>query len=397
MIITILVFLLMLSVLVLVHEAGHFFVARKLGVKVEEFGFGLPPRIFGKKIGETIYSINWLPIGGFVKLYGEDEAGAGRIKIKDEGLKIKDKKRAFFARNPSHRAAIVFAGVLMNVFLSVSIFYVFILISGFKTELPLLGNHRFLFVDQKINSEIIISDIEKNSPAQKIGIVPYSKIISINGVKIGNSQTLVNKIDSNKGKRITISWQNLTTSKIFSSTVVPRASPPKNQGALGIAFFASRTVFLSYDTPLEKIFSGFIHPLNLLSYNFDVIGKLINISIQEKKTAPIAGAVAGPVGIFNVVSTIGKIPDLKEKILEYLNLAGLLSISLAFFNIVPIPGLDGGRLFFILSEALTGKKINPRLESYIHAVGIIFLLVLIGLVTVNDFMRLLKGGSFFSP
>src|SRR5260221_12135353 len=98
-IITILVFLLVLSVLVLVHEAGHFFVAKKLGVKVEEFGFGFPPRVWGKKVGETIYSINLLPIGGFVKLFGEDEAGAGRIdlKSKDQRLTAKDQKRAFFA------------------------------------------------------------------------------------------------------------------------------------------------------------------------------------------------------------------------------------------------------------------------------------------------------------
>src|SRR3989337_3867428 len=110
MIITILVFLLILSVLVLIHEAGHFFVARKFGIKVEEFGFGFPPRLFGKKIGETIYSINWLPIGGFVKLYGEDEAGGGTVKSSKLKVKSFDLKRAFFARPALQRATIILAG-----------------------------------------------------------------------------------------------------------------------------------------------------------------------------------------------------------------------------------------------------------------------------------------------
>ena len=389
----------MLSLLVLIHEAGHFISAIKFGVKVEEFGFGLPPRIFGIKKGETIYSINWLPIGGFVKLYGEDEAGAGRLQVKSQKSKVKssDEGQAFYAKSPWQRAGIVFAGVLMNVFLSVVIFYAFILISGFKTELPLLGNHNFFFVDQRVNSEIIVSSVSNNSPAQKIGITPYSKIISINGKGITDAQFLVSEIDKNKGRKITVVWQNLKTNKIFKSIVVPRASPPKNQGALGIAFFPSQTVVLTYKTPLEKIFSGFIHPLNLLVYNFDIIGKLVAISIKEKTSAPIGNAVAGPVGIFSVVGSIEKIPNLKEKILEYLNLAGLLSISLAFFNVLPIPALDGGRLFFILIEAITGRRINQKVESYIHAVGMVLLLFLIALITIHDFERILKGGLFLSP
>src|SRR3989344_1907794 len=117
MLLTILVFIIILSVLVLVHELGHFLVAKKLGIKVEEFGFGFPPRVWGKKIGETIYSINWLPIGGFVKLYGEDEAGGGSLKLKDPTEKIADLKRAFFARPVRQRAIVVVAGVVMNALL----------------------------------------------------------------------------------------------------------------------------------------------------------------------------------------------------------------------------------------------------------------------------------------
>src|SRR5579883_1661169 len=113
---TILVFIIILSILVLIHEAGHFFTAKKFGVKVEEFGFGFPPRLYGKKIGETIYSINALPIGGFVRLYGEDDAGSGKIGTVKDYTKLKDKdmQRAFFVRPVWQRASIVLAGVIMN-------------------------------------------------------------------------------------------------------------------------------------------------------------------------------------------------------------------------------------------------------------------------------------------
>jgi len=164
MIITILVFLLILSVLVLIHEAGHFFVARKFGIKVEEFGFGFPPRLFGKKIGETIYSINWLPIGGFVKLYGEDESGGGRIRIKDEGLRIKDKKRAFFAKTAWQRAVVIVAGVAMNSILAAIIFYIFLGISGFKTDLPLLSEYKFFGVNQTNITEVVYPLLSKIHP-----------------------------------------------------------------------------------------------------------------------------------------------------------------------------------------------------------------------------------------
>src|SRR3982751_1656936 len=129
MIISLLVFIAILSVLVVIHELGHFLVAKKLGIKVEEFGFGFPPRAFGIKRGETIYSINWLPIGGFVKLYGEDEAGGGKINLQAKGSEVrgegKEINRAFFAKPAWQRALVIVAGVVMNAVLAVVIYYVY--------------------------------------------------------------------------------------------------------------------------------------------------------------------------------------------------------------------------------------------------------------------------------
>ncbi len=388
MILTALVFLIILTVLVLIHEAGHFFVAKKLGIKVEEFGFGLPPRAFGIKRGETMYSVNWLPIGGFVKLYGEDEAGGGKIRIKDQRLRIKDTERAFFAKTPMERASVVVAGVVMNAILASVIFYIFLGISGFTVELPLLGDHKFFFVNQQNVSDIIVGSVAKDSPAEKAGIQPVSKITKINGQKVSDTRVFIDIINKNRGKEVSISWQDVKTNKNFTKTVVPRISPPKNEGALGVGFSTIQTAVLTYKTIPQKLFSGIVHPVNLLLYNFDVMGKLIGYSIKEKTAAPLSGSVSGPVGIFSVVGNIVQIPDVKQRLLQVLNLAGILSISLAFFNILPIPALDGGRLFFILIEAVSGRRVPQKFESYVHTVGMVVLLMLLALITFQDIGRL---------
>jgi len=383
MLLTILVFLLILTVLVLIHESGHYFVAKKYGIKVEEFGFGLPPRIWGKKVGETIYSINWLPIGGFVKLYGEDEAGGGKIalpeKEKEHTMHDPDIHRAFYSRPALQRALVIVAGVIMNTLLAIAIYYVFIIVSGFHTELPLIGNPTFFGVDQTKITQVIVAAIEKNSPAQRAGIQADSNVISIANVKINNITTLEQVVQANAGKSIPVTLQNTDTERTYTVMVTPSGNPAK----IGIEIYPVDTVVLSYDTFLQRLTSGIIQPANLAVYNVEVLSDLVGISIKEKNVAPVSQGISGPVGIYSVVGTIIAIPNAKERFLEILNLAGLLSISLAFFNVLPIPGLDGGRLFFIVIEWITGKKVNPRTEGYAHAVGMVFLILLILLVTLN--------------
>ena len=433
MIITILVFLLILSVLVLIHEAGHFFVAKKLGIKVEEFGFGFPPRMFGFKKGETIYSINWLPIGGFVKLYGEDEAGAGRIalskktdrtrdtingqvlEMEEEDIVITDKNiiveeeieiieeigikkskkkekpdvgRAFFARSAWQRAVVIIAGVVMNAMLAAVIFYIFLGISGFKTDLPLLSDYKFFGVNQTNVSEVVISAVAKKSPAEKQGLKPLTKVISVNGKKITDSKDFISVVNANRGKEIEIAWSALQTQEINKTKIIPRISPPKNEGALGVGLFSLSSVILNYETPVQKIFSGITHPINLMGYNLNVMAKLVKVSFEKRTIEPLSAGVSGPVGIASLTGSILEIQNLKDKILGLLNLAGILSISLAFFNVLPIPALDGGRLFFILIEAFTGKKVNQRLESVTHAIGMMILLALMALITFKDITKL---------
>ena len=391
MIITAIIFLLVLSILVLIHELGHFWVAKKFGIKIEEFGFGFPPRALSFKKGETIYSINWLPIGGFVKLYGEDEAGGGRITNSKSQIPNKDTERAFFSKTPWQRAAVTVAGVVMNTFLAAFIFYIFMFISGFTTTIQLLDNHKFFLVNQKNVTQIIIGSVSKDSPAEKAGLKVYDVATSINGEKLISTEQFVSLINENKGKEITLSWESGTEKKAITKKLTPRLSPPKGEGALGIGFGGYTTAVLSYDTGPQKVFSGFIHSANLLSYNLELMSKLIGASFKAKDLSQIGSQVAGPVGVYSLVGLIVQIPDLKEKVLGILNLAGLLSISLAFFNILPIPALDGGRLFFILIEAVFRRKVSQKIEGYIHSAGMMVLLGLMLLITFQDLGRIFSG------
>ncbi|MEN9407013.1 MAG: hypothetical protein RLZZ455_229 [Candidatus Parcubacteria bacterium] len=407
--ITLLVFLLILSVLVLIHEAGHFFVARKFGIKVEEFGFGIPPRAWGKKIGETLYSINWLPIGGFVKLFGEDEAGGGRTSLPATSKKGKNDKqyavsdtqdlsRAFFTRPVWQRALVVVAGVVMNALLAFLIYYVFLFVSVFKTELPLFTKYNFFGVTQTDTLQsLIVSDVVKNSPAANAGIKKCSatekkisyclQLVSINGVQMTTLAQFQDTLKESRGEKTVFVWENLADKKKVTTTMVPRVNPEKGQGAIGIRFNTQEVAVLEYKTPMQKLFSGIVHPINVMMYQFDILARLISVSIAEKNADAVGSAFSGPVGVFVVTGQVLQIPDTKERVLAILNLAGLLSASLALFNVLPIPALDGGRLFFILFEGVTGKKINQHTEAMIHSIGMVVLLGLILLITFKDIFQ----------
>ena len=387
LLIALLIFLLILSVLVLFHELGHYLVAKKFNIKVEEFGFGFPPRAWGKKIGETIYSINWLPIGGFVKLYGEDDAGGGSVKLPKSQLPKKDLDRAFYTRPVWQRASVVVAGVVMNVILAVVIYYVFLGFSSFQAELPKIGNYTFFGANQQEIEMVIIQGVTPNSPAEKAGLGPGDRILTINGQEVASTQFFADEISRNKGKEITITWKNLLSGETSQATVVPRVNPPENDGALGVGFGSQETMVISYDSPVQRVFSGVTHSANLAFYNVAAIGFLIGESIEERSPEKVGGAVAGPVGIFKVVEVFLSFADVKERTLQLLNLAGMLSVSLAFFNILPIPALDGGRLFFILIEGITGRKVNQRFETLTHTIGMAVLLTLIALITFKDIFQ----------
>lgn len=365
MLITILVFIVILSVLVLIHELGHFLVAKKFGIKVEEFGLGFPPRVWGKRIGETLYSINALPIGGFVKLYGEDEAGSG--KIGSHKNITEDLDRAFFARPIWQRALVVVAGVVMNFLLALVIVTGLITFEGIPTP----GN------------QITISEIVKGSPAEKAGIKKGDLVEKVGNVKIDNSQILINETRKYLGKELELTVKRGKQSEVIKIT--PRKNFPSNQGPMGIAI-SQNISLVKYPFP-QSLYYGFKQAVND-SYMTVVGFKNVVIDIFTRFTLP--QGVAGPIGMAQLTGEFVRVGPS-----AVLSLVYVLSLSLAVLNILPIPALDGGRFFFILVEAVTRRKVNPRFEAMAHAVGIVLLLTFLAVVSYKDILRIISGQSIF--
>lgn len=364
MIVTILIFLVILSVLVLIHEAGHFFVAKKFGIKVEEFGIGLPPRVWGIKKGETLYSVNALPIGGFVKLYGEDEAGGGKpqLKVKSEELKV-DLSRAFYARPVWQRGLVVVAGVVMNFLLAITILTYFFGIAG--VQVP--GNN------------VVVTDIVKNSPADISGLKPQDIVREINGEPIKSPEQLISITRKHLGETISLKIDRNGSEKIVE--IAPRKKFPSNEGPMGVGI-APNVITKKY--PLWQ--APFVGLKEAVKDSWLILSGLFGVVSQLVTKAQVPRDVAGPVGIAQLT---GQFIALGPN--AVLSFVALLSLNLAIMNVLPIPALDGGRLFFILVEAVTRKKVPTKFEGYAHAIGMALLLALIAAITLSDIIRIISG------
>lgn len=374
---TIIVFVLTLLVLVIIHEAGHFFVAKKFNIKVLEFGFGIPPRIFGKKIGETLYSLNWLPIGGFVRLLGEDEVDK----------KVLDNDRSFAAQSVSKRIAVVIAGVVMNFLLAFLLFYIVLGASDFKSQILYNGKYDFVGANQQIEPLIFVRQVMENTPASQAGLKEGDRIIGINNQEIISGSQFTDQIKKNAGQQISLTLADEQKQNQRIVQITPRQNPPEGQGALGIGLNSAEIANISYDTPLQKIFSGPIHSWNVIAYSGITLGDLIGKSFQEKNADAISSTVAGPVGITSVANQI--LNETENPIIPYLSFMALISLNLAVFNLLPFPALDGGRLFFLYTEAITRKKVHPGFERWVHTIGMAILLILSVLITYADIKKLL--------
>ena len=374
MVLTVIVFLVILSVLVLIHEAGHFFMAKFFGIKVEEFGFGLPPRAFGKKFGETIYSINWLPIGGFVKLYGEDEAGSGRVSVsssnsskkasKEPKAKNKDLERAFYSRPVWQRAVVVCAGVFMNFVLAVVLLsYLFAAVG-----VPAGGN------------KVIVTQVVSGTPAQSSGLKTGDTIEYINNIKITSPGQIVDVTKQHLGEKITLRVET-KDNKQETLEIVPRKNYPSNEGPMGVAI--SQNVIIQKYPWYKAPFVGISEAFTEMGLILSGLGMLV---FQLFARGSVPQGVAGPVGIAELTGQFVAMGPY-----AVLSFVSLLSLNLAILNILPIPALDGGRLFFILIEGITRRKVNQQVESYAHAIGMAVLLILIALITLHDIIRIVTG------
>ncbi len=372
----ILAFIVTILILVIIHELGHYFAAKKFNIKVLEFGFGLPPKVWGKKIGETIWSLNWLPFGGFVRLLGEDESD------KD----VLDDKRSFAAQTVSKRITVVVAGVAMNLLLAWVLFYIIIWAQNFSIQLPLLTDHKFVGVEQTNQNLVLVGSIAKDSPAQKAGLKDGDRVYEINGIKIKNAEELINITKQNAGKEVTLAVADFQGKDEKSVKLIPRENPPPGQGAIGVSLQSADIAQLNFEKPWQKALAGPIHSYNLTTYSWEILSKTISYSFEKKDLSPVSQTVAGPIGITNIVR---EILSVKNPILPYLDFIAALSLNLAIVNVLPFPGLDGGRLLFLVIEAVTRKKTHAVIEKYVHTVGLFILLGLIILVTISDIKKLI--------
>lgn len=350
---TSLTFFVILSILVFIHELGHFLIAKWAGILVEEFGFGLPPRLFGKKVGETVYSINSLPIGGFVKLYGEDSEEPKKANV--------PAKRSFTNKSKKIRASILVAGVCMNFVLAVGI-TAYLLTQGVPEP----------------SGRVHVEHVQPGSPAEQAQLKEGDIIASIQGDSISTPKQLIEKTKEHLGAEVLLVV--IRNGNEQTVDVMARKDPPQGQGAIGIAISDLETKYYSVDrAPLEAVRINLWRGGEMLKGIGVLIWRVVTLQ-------PVAADVAGPIGIAAVTGEAVRFGW--KAVLEFMS---ILSLNLAVINILPIPALDGGRLAFLFAEKLLGRKFRPAFEQKTHQFGMIILIFLILLISINDILRLARG------
>ena len=354
---TALTFISILVVLVLIHEFGHYFAAKKTGVYVEEFGFGFPPRVFGRKFGETLYSINLLPIGGFVKLFGE-EYHEKTEKIDNKKI---PKERAFVNKKPWQKTIIICAGVIMN-FLLGWVLISYLLTTGIPSP-----------------TGVAIEEVQPNSPALEAGLQKGDRFVSIKHDNTKKDIVLTNDLISNANKFAGDKVEVTIERKGQQQTVfiMPRKDPPEGQGSMGVVIsqLVETKKYPWYTAP----YYGLIEAANMTKM---IAVELLKIPASLiSKSAPKV-EFSGPIGIAKVVGEARQ-----YGINALLQITALLSLNLAVINILPFPALDGGRLVFVIYEWVTGKRSNQNLEKYLNLIGIIVLLGLSLVITIFDIQK----------
>ncbi len=358
---SIILFIIILAVLVLSHEFGHFIFARLNKVKVEEFGFGFPPRLLSVKKGETLYSINALPLGGFVKIYGE------------EGQELENKRS--FANKPLHiRASILIAGVFFNLLLAWPV-----LTTGYLVGAPVSVENNDISGGTLSNKGVMIIQVQENTPAETAGLKSGDYLLRLSRddeiFDVSNVKSVQNFIAKNAGNEIEIEY--LRAGQKFSVKAIPSVKPEQGKGNLGIAMDYVGTIKLPF---YRAVWEGLKTTISLIG----AVGKaffsfFVDIFTKREGLAQ----VGGPVRIFGIVADASQ-----SGFVFILQLIALLSINLALINIIPFPALDGGRLLFLLIEFIKGKPISQKTSTITNNIGFTILIFLMLLITYRDILRL---------
>ena len=348
-VIAIVSFLVVIIVLILAHEVGHFATAKAMRVKIEEFGLFYPPRLLSIKRGGTIYSLNAIPLGGFVKMAGEEDPEVpGSLASKSVGTRL----------------LVLGSGSFMNLLLPLLLFSI-----------------AFMVPHNMYIGQAMVQEVSPDSPAARAGIRPGDTILSINEKPVDNNVDASRYIQLNLGKEISLFVQHpdATTEMV---QLTPRWRPPEGESASGMKIVTSKATIVPQHYPFWKaIPMGF--------------GACVETFILFKNGifSMIIGAIpvelAGPVGIAQITGEVAQ-----AGISPLLEFAAFLSINLAIVNLFPLPALDGGRIVFVLLEWVRrGKRISPKAEGLVHLIGFALLMVFFLAITFQDIMRIIRGES----
>jgi regulator of sigma E protease len=348
-IITILIFLGILAVLILAHELGHFATAKAFGIKVEEFGLGFPPRLFGIKRGETLYSLNAIPLGGFTKMAGEEDP-----KV----------ERSLASKSVGTRVIVLAAGSIMNFLLPLLLFSI-----------------AFMIPHSAVIGDVLIAEVAPESPAAAAGIVVGDTIVSLNEEPVQSISDLHIYTQLNLGKEVSLAVRH-SDATVEEIQLIPRWKPPPGEGAMGVRVSMPEYAIVRQSYPFwEAIPLGISECIDtFVLFKNEILKWFIG-------AAPVQ--LTGPVGIAQLTGEVAQ-----AGLSPLLLFAGFISINLAIINILPLPALDGGRIVFVLlGWVRRGKRISPRTEGLVHAIGFAVLIAALIAITYQDIIRIIAGES----
>ncbi len=352
----ILIGVLIFALLVVVHEFGHFIVARRNGVEVEEFGIGFPPKIAGKKVGDTEYTLNLIPLGGFVKLKGESDSDR--------------EKGSFGSVRLWPKTKILLAGVGMNF---VAAYFMVLILA--LTSLPIIlpGQYSVSENESRTGENVVVSAVVEDSAAEEAGIEVGDRIVYIDDIAIETAGQLADTTTDLAGEEVMISIERGSSSMELTTTLAEEGE----DGQLGVAPIEAATVRYTWAAPIVAM--GIT--LQMTGLVLAAVGNIL-LGLFTGAGGEAASQLTGPVGIVFLLQNLGSFG------FEYLFfLLASISISLAVFNALPIPALDGGRLSVIAGARLLRKRLRPEVENAIHGIGFMLLIGLFLLITYVDIQR----------
>ncbi len=364
---SILIFLLVLITLVMIHEFGHYAAAKICGMRVEEFAFGFPPKVWGKKIGETEYNFNLLPIGGYVKITGESFDPEEREKNKND-------KKAFQNKSKLSQLFVLSAGIIMNLLLAG------ILFTAVNMSSRYVSVNDPLYSDYVKNPKVFVSGVSANSPAKTAGLGTNDEVLEFktktSSADMKSATSVIDFVKKNNDADITVIFKKEKTGEVVTSVVRAVYGVTPDRKTIGMGVIYGENIKLNAGDALIKGISETIEYTKLT-----VLG-MVDIFSKLFSGENVLSSLSGPVGIAKMAG--GASAAGWQSLFSFM---ALLSINLAVFNALPLPALDGGRFLFVIYEAISRRKINLNFQYYANLIGFLFLIGLMITVTFFDIFR----------